>query len=462
VKKVLFIGAGNPASVDDTLYAPLWPAYLAAHAERSLGPNALEFRFTAGRIENALASYPADLIAISSVTKNYGYAKRIAHYAKCRGLPVMIGGMHISSLPESLSPEMDAGCIGEGEATFTDLMRVFLETGGLPPRAIQDVRGIVYNGDGSLVRTPARPAFSSIDEIPHPRRRLIGYDRRSYIYTARGCAYNCSFCSCHRYWGRVRYASPGYIMEEVEELVRHGARVIRFADENFTADAERLGRIAGLLSSEGYNRRIRFSCWARARNVTPETVQILKSMNVVSVKMGLESGSDKILKEAKGSASAADNMRAINLLKDAGIQTNADFIVGFPSETANEMTQTYDFIKDSRLDFVDINSLCPLPATEVWKYAMKRNLVSEDMDWSRLSYKFSYDCRRAIVLSESLSHAELCKIHAKFAKLRARKTFTALLHTPWKNEIPGMAIRILREEIGRILGGPGSFTRSSP
>jgi anaerobic magnesium-protoporphyrin IX monomethyl ester cyclase len=460
VKKILFIGAGNPASVDDTLYAPLWPAYLAAHTERSLGPDALDFRFTAGRIQDALATCPADLIAISSVTQNYGYAIRIAHYAKSRGLPVIIGGMHISSLPESLSPDMDAGCIGEGEATFTDLMCVFLETGGLPPRTIQEVRGIVHHGDGSLVRTPARPAFSSVDEIPHPKRRLIGYGRRSYLYTARGCAYNCSFCSCHRYWGRVRYASPGYIMEEVEELVRHGARVIRFSDENFIADAERLGRIAELLSSGGYNRRIRFSCWARARNVTPETVRILKSMNVVSVKMGLESGSDRILKEAKGSASAADNTRAINLLKDAGIQTNGDFIVGFPDETADEMAQTYDFIKDSRLDFVDINSLCPLPATEIWEYARKRNLVSEDMDWSRLSYKFSHDGRRAIVLSESLSHAELCEIHAKFAKLRTRKTLKALLHTPWKDEIPGMAIRKLREKIGRVLSGLGPRTRS--
>ncbi len=447
--KVLFMGAVDPVSTDDNLYAPLWPAYLAANAKRRIGLERFEFCFMKGPVEEALDSCKPDILAISSVTQNYNHAIHYARSAKNRGVAVLVGGMHISSLPECLSEDMDVGCIGEGEETFADLMALYLEKGFFDADGLSGIKGIIYREQGKLVRTTDRPVIEAVDQLPHPDRSIIGYGRRAYIYTARGCAYNCTFCICSRYWGKIRYVSPRYIMEEIELLLEKGVEVIRFSDENFVGNKQRLSEISGLIKSAGIDKRVKFSCWARAQNVTPDVVKMLKSMNVVSVKMGLESGSERILRLVKGNTTLADSKRAINLLKDAGIQTNGDFIIGFPDETEAEIMETYRFIKESRLDFVDINTICPLPGTEVWEEAERKGMVSASMDWGRLNYKFNYDSEKAMILSETLDYDSLSRIHRKFRRLRAAKMMRALLTTPWRKEIPGMAYRVLAEKVGK-------------
>lgn len=250
----------------------------------------------------------------------------------------------------------------------------------------------------------------------------------------------------------MRYHSPEYVIEEIEELIRNGVKVIRFNDDNFVANKTRLTQIAEMMISRGFNRKVKYSCWCRANNVTPEVVRLLKTMNIVSVKMGLESGCDRTLQYLKGNVTVRDNLKAINLLKDAGIQVNGDFIIGAPDETEDEIMQTYDFIKMSRVDFVDINILSPLPGTMVWEYSVKKNLVSDDMDWSRLNFKFNDDESTAITLSETLSYKQLCRIYKKFRRLRFIKTLKALPVTPWLNELPGLAFKRFTEKIRTYKG----------
>jgi radical SAM superfamily enzyme YgiQ (UPF0313 family) len=444
------MGAVDPMSADENKYPPLWPAYLAANVDKQIGPDKIDCRFMSGRIEDALKSFRPDVLAVSSVTPNYDYAIHHARAAKQRGIPVIIGGMHISSLPETLTKDMDVGCIGEGEETFVDLMNLYLDKGVFDPQDLSGIKGLVYRKDGTLLRTPDRHVIESIDQIPHPKRSIIGYGRRTYVYTARGCQYKCTFCICNRYWGKIRYASPQYILEEIEELVRNGVEVIKFSDENFIGNKERLAKIADMVISEGINKKVKFSCWARAQNVTPDVVRMLKAINVVSVKMGLESGSQRVLKAVKGNTTIEDSKRAINLLKDAGIQANGGFMIGFPDETKEEIMETYNFVKHSRLDFVDINTICPLPATEIWEYAERQGLVSAQMDWTRFHYKFTHNRDRDIVLSKTLTHEQLSRLHRKFGRLSTLKTAKALIKTPWRKEIPKMALGIMVEKIWKI------------
>jgi anaerobic magnesium-protoporphyrin IX monomethyl ester cyclase len=392
------------------------------------------------------------VVLISSVTKNYNIAVRHAQLAKRFGLPVIIGGIHISAIPQSLTADMDVGCLGEGEQTFLELIELLLETGQFHPSRLQDIHGIVYHGENGLAQTAPRAQFQEIDQLPHPDRSLIGYRKRDYVFTSRGCQYNCVFCSSTRHWGKVRYATPGYVLEELDELVRNGTSIIRFNDDDFTARPERVLAISEGIIARGHHRRVKFSCWSRANNLTRETAAALKAMNMVSVLLGLESGSDRILKFLKnGRASVEGNRRAIGLLKDADIQANADFIIGSPDETAEEMMETYRFIKDSRLDFVTINMLSALPGTALWSYAEDRNLVSPAMDWQRMEYKFSPN-RDNIILSERVSHRELKRIHRKFLWLCFFKALRALPRSPWRSEIPFVALRRLRQTLKGEVG----------
>lgn len=419
---------------------PLWPAYLAAYAEKKFGDGQLEFRFVTKGVDQMIRSFRPHLVAISSVTKNFRYATEYAGVAKRYGLPVIIGGMHITMMPQCLTGDMDAGCIGEGEQTFYELVKLIADAGKLTKTDLAAIQGIVYHDGDHVIRNPARSVMKTLDDLPHPRRSLTGYRDRAYVYTARGCAYNCIFCSCSSHWGAVRYSSPEYVIEEIKELIRNGVKVVRFNDDNFIANKQRFLRIAELIVANGYHEKVKFSCWCRANNVVPEVVEALKAMNIVSVKMGLESGNDRTLQYLKGSVTVQDNWSAVNQLKDAGIQTNGDFIIGAPEETYSEIMETYRFIKESRVDFVDISVLIPLPGTPLWDYAIRKNLVDDAMDWTALNFRFSKKSSNgAPILSETLSREEMFKIYQKFRRLRMMKTIMALPNSPWLNEIPRLS-----------------------
>ena len=165
-------------------------------------------------------------------------------------------------------------------------------------------------------------------------------------------------------------------------------------------------------------------------------------MSVVSVKFGLESGSQRILDYLKGGVTVEQNRRAVVLMKEAGMQVNADFIIGSPDETEAEMQQTYEFIRRSPIDLFDVNIFSPLPNTPVWDLAQQRGLVNDKaMDWSRLNYKFVQNKERAIHLSQRMTHEQLEHVNARFQRLRRWRTVQAVGKSPWLNELPRLATR---------------------
>ncbi len=428
--RVLFIDAEDPISKLNQRFAPLWPAYLAAHLETQIGSNRFEFRLSNGKIENEFKSFKPHVAAVSSVTMNYNHAIKYARIAKKLDIAVVIGGIHISFMPHSLTKEMDVGCIGEGEETFAELMRLYLDSGDFNSKDLAAINGVSYRDNGKLVSTAQRSLISSIDHISHPKRSLLGFRNTDTMMTARGCPYRCVFCSVSRFWKKVRYASPDFVIDEVTELAKNGVRIIKIYDDLFTSNQDRLEQIADRIYASGLYRRIKFACWCRANTVTQKVTDALKKMNVVSVELGLESGCDRTLRYLKGNVSVNDNYKAIDLLKNAGIQTNAAFIIGAPDETEDEIMQTYDFIKKSRLDTVTVNRLIPFPGTPIWEYASKKGFVSEDMDWGRIGNT---------LLSETISAKKLNRILKKFRRLCLIKRLLALPKSPWLQEVPKIA-----------------------
>jgi anaerobic magnesium-protoporphyrin IX monomethyl ester cyclase len=456
-KKVLFVSAATPYLKSENLIRPLWPAYLTAFAKKKFASQDIIFKYGSGDIDRLLRDNSPDILCISSVTQNYEYAEHYAIRAHAQKIPVIIGGMHISSLPSSLSKDMDVACTGEGEQTFVDLLSLYFDKGKFENEDLANIPGVAFHDGEAVATTPTRIDRPEIDDLPHPDRSITGYGRRGYVYTARGCPYTCVFCSCTRFWGKVRYASPAYIVEELHELIDHGAKVVRFADENFIANVERLRDLAALIDSEGINKKLKFSCWCRANNVTDEIVNLLKTINVVSVKLGLESGNNRVLNYLKGNVSVEDNRRAVQMLHAAGFQVNADFLFGAPDETEQEIMDTYRFIKRSPIAFFDINIFSALPGTPVWDLAEKKGLVSGSrMHWGRLNYKFINDPLRAITLSEKLSHAQLLKIHKKFQRLRMWKSFLAIPRSPWLMEIPSILIKKAQDVLYKKISGKTS------
>jgi radical SAM superfamily enzyme YgiQ (UPF0313 family) len=401
-------------------------------------------------VEQELDEYQPDVVAISAVSQNFNRVAPYAQAAKARGKAVLVGGIHVSMLPECLPQEADAGCIGEGEETFAELMRVFVERGRFSEEALSGVRGIAYRSKGRLVLTESRPLIANLDEIPHPKRDLSGYPSHSYMFTSRGCPYRCSFCASTRFWDRMRFATAGYVIEEIEELAAHGVKTISFYDDLFVANLRRLEEIAEQVAARGLDRKVRFTCSCRANVVNERVVTALAKMNVVSVGMGLESGNDRTLEFLKGGVTVADNRKAVELLKAGGIQANASFVIGSPDETEEEVMDTYRFIAASKLDFVDTYVLTPLPGTPVWEDALARGLVSNDMDWSRLDVNFAASKDRAVIVSKRLDREGIKRLFARFRRQRLWRILKALPGSPWLADVPRVAWGMAAGHIGRL------------
>ena len=148
-------------------------------------------------------------------------------------------------------------------------------------------------------------------------------------------------------------------------------------------------------------------------------------MNVRTVSMGLESGSNRILQYLKGgSVTVEQNEKAVNVLKRHGLNVSATFIIGSPTETREEIMQTYKFIQRSSLDGGDTYVLLPFPSTRVWEYGEQIGQLSDFMDWSHFEIYFEDNPNR-VMLSDVLSREELLELLLKFKnmwKKRRRRT----------------------------------------
>ncbi|HOI53938.1 MAG TPA: radical SAM protein [Phycisphaerae bacterium] len=435
-------------SVDETreldLRQPsLGLAYLTAMVRREL-PGQVEVRATATGVEQAIRQWRPDVVGISSTSVRYGIARQNARVARDLGIPVIIGGIHITALPESLYPEMDVGVLGEGETAIVELMRLYLETGGLPPERLRDIPGLVFRDGGELVRTPPRPHMARLDDIPPPDRTVAVPQPHSHLFSSRGCPYSCVFCASTRFWpGKVRFFSAERVVDEVEQLVRdHHVKVISFYDDLFVANLERLARIRDLLVERGLVGKVRFTCNARANIVTDRMCELLKAIGVASVNMGLESGCQKTLTYLKGgNVTVEQNREAIMTVRRHGMLAQGSFIIGAPDETREEIEETYQFIRRMPLSILDVYILRPYPGTPIWDYAVERGLASNDMQWGSITHRDRIDPERLINLSNHISSDEMARIYARFMRLRYWKILKGLVHHPYRMEIVSAGLR---------------------
>jgi radical SAM superfamily enzyme YgiQ (UPF0313 family) len=419
--RILFINTMDESRKDYMEFGSpaLGTLYLASYLKKYGGFSDIKVLECGHIDEQALRPIKPDIVGVSSVTQNFMIAKNIcAEVKRTMDVPVIMGGVHISTLPQSLTPDMDVGVIGEGEETILELACAY--ESGQPDR--NRIKGIAFREDGNLILTPRREPIMPLDRIPFPARHLIHFEpAQGYaLLTSRGCPFRCAFCSNAAMWHTIRYHSPEYVVSEMRQIYNdYHPKYLGINDDLFAINKPRLRQIVALIKKEEFYGDIRFSCQGRADLMDAETAGLMKEMGVTSVCMGLESGSQRILNYLKcNSVTVEDNKRAVGVLADAGIEPVASFIIGSPNETREEMLQTLDFIKKSRLSYFQIGELVPYPGTKVWEEAKVMGLVSDDMDWNLLAYILGgvSDPR---VNTSILPTAELVKVLSLFLKERA-------------------------------------------
>ncbi len=397
--KVLLINAINHQS-PDRLHPPLGLAYLAA----SLRKDDIECRITNGGSDSVIRSFKPDIVGITSVSRNYNIAKSHASVAKHYNLPVIMGGVHISALPETMTDDMDIAVIGEGEDAVRELVFEYLQTGCF---------------DCKTYESPE--LIKPLDIIPFPARDLLNISKHASMITSRGCPYNCAFCSTSRHTrNQVRYHSAEYVVAEMETIYReYKPEYITIYDDLFAMDTKRIIDIQQRMAAKNLIGKFGIAINTRANFVTDELAEVLHNMNVKVVALGVESGCQQTLDYLKaGGITVEDNARATRILLKHHIRPYCMFMIGSPYEDMDSVSQTLKFIKKNKIEHYDINVLTPFPGTPVWDYALSRGLVSNDMDWAKLDFNINSE---PVILSEKISREEISSVLVKVDKSKKRK-----------------------------------------
>ncbi|MFH2053995.1 MAG: radical SAM protein [bacterium] len=369
---------------------PLGAGSVAAWVQRE-EPD-IEIRITA--TPEDVFSWKPDLLAISSVTQCYNGARRLARRAVDElGIPVVLGGYHISAVPHLLDPEFTAGVIGEGEWPMAALVRRYRELGNLPAQVLRNIPGLCYHDPLSGVVINERPRPIPMDTLPRPVRNISRGARNIMMFSSRGCAYRCRYCASSRHWGKLRLHTARRFVDDLHDLVeRYDAASIRLQDDLFFADRRRIHEIVRLMDAEGLLGRMSFHGFITSNLADEETFAAAKRMGFHTIRFGAETGSDRLLKLMKGRwASVENHQRCIDLGRRFGIGISAAFMLGTPGETREDLEQTAAFIERNagRLEIEGFYLTTPIPGTPYWDFALERGLVSEPMDWDRLNLDFA-------------------------------------------------------------------------
>ena len=160
-------------------------------------------------------------------------------------------------------------------------------------------------------------------------------------------------------------------------------------------DKKRVAKLAEEIPKLGYD--LQFGvCGNQSALFTEEIAKLYNKMGVKYCGFGLESNSPAVLKYLKnGATTPADNLNAVKICRKYGLMVGSGFLVNVPNETEADRKMSEQFVLEHNLDSFGFYNTVPLPGTPLWDYALKRGIVSENMDWEKLN---QFDTEEAVKL----------------------------------------------------------------
>lgn len=329
-----------------------------------------------------LEDFKPDLVGLTATTPQINDAYRLADWIRSRfgnQTHIVMGGVHVSVLPQEAISHCDTVIVGEGERALSDIIQ-------------REYYPEVYNGVpiNNLDEIPS-PAFDLIDIEGYMKsednsgKMILDNPRCVPLITSRGCPYRCAFC-----WNSFRVAQPRYhsaqrILDDLTYLKEHySINCVWFVDDEFAVNKKRLKEIDKLFTENKLD--IPWGCQARATTLDVETMLLMKHSGCKHISVGFESGNRRILDLLKAhSVSLEDNEQVLSNGKKAGMPIGGSFILGTPSETREEMYDTLRFIeKHDDLAFAGIGTLIPYPSTKIWETCLEKNLLPKKVDYDKL------------------------------------------------------------------------------
>jgi radical SAM superfamily enzyme YgiQ (UPF0313 family) len=331
-----------------------------------------------------------DLVGISTITATVQRGYALADECRALGIPVILGGPHVTFLPDEALAHAEVVVRGEGEQAMNALLDLW--QGGYvkaPDADYARVPNLTWkDAAGAIRHNPMAPWITNLDDLPVPDFSLADgtadcrFSGRStvMVQTSRGCPFDCSFCSVTGMFGKkFRYRSVESVLQEVRRYNRRDHFVF-FCDDNFTANKRRARELVEAMMREKF--RFQWSTQVRtdlARD--PELVGLMKRAGCHTVFIGFESVNPKSLKEMKKSQSLEDIQNAIRVIQGAGIHIHGMFVFGFEEDDWPTVEATVRLAREMKLTSVQLLILTPLPGSELYdRLSNEGRLTSRDWE----------------------------------------------------------------------------------
>jgi radical SAM superfamily enzyme YgiQ (UPF0313 family) len=320
-------------------YQPLTLTTLAALAPPELDT---EFALYDEGIADVPLDLAADLIGITVITGSSPRGYELARHYRRRGIPVVLGGPHVTLLPEEAMQHADAVCVGYAEETWPQLLRDFAA--------------------GRMRRRYDQGHDFALTNLPFARRELL--DRRHFLTQAvfeatRACAHDCEFCVVPTAWGRRQFQKPvGHVVEDIRRV---GKRRIIFIDLNLISDRAYAAELFEALAPL----KVRwFGLSTSLIGRDPELMQLMARSGCGGLLIGLESICDASLGDVRKRFNDPSLYR--NLISDLhalGISIQGCFVFGHDHDTLDAFDATVEFSIDAAIDLPRFAILTPFPGT---------------------------------------------------------------------------------------------------
>jgi radical SAM PhpK family P-methyltransferase len=312
------------------------------------------------------------------------FIRKYNHTAK-----IILGGPFVSTQVRNREPEelnyLFAHTIGadfyvnssQGEAALVKIIHA-LKKGLL----FEGINNIYYKVNGKYVSTPSiREENLLSDNMVDWTLFADRVGEYVNVRTSISCPFSCSFCGFPEHAGKYQTAEVDAVEKELKQLNKiKTMKSIHFIDDTFNVPVKRFKEILRMMIKNKFE--FRWHSYFRCQFADRETVQLMKESGCEGVFLGLESGNDQILKIMNKTTTTDAYLKGIELLKEAGIMTFGNFIIGFPGETYQTIQDTVAFIEKSGLDFFRVQLWYCEPITPIFREKDKYDLNGESFEWS--------------------------------------------------------------------------------
>ncbi len=476
--KLLLINVGKRRPMYPSVTPPLGIMYLAAYLREKM-PCEVQLinqkieNLSRDRIVKMAGEYGPDVIGLSALTPT-SFGLRPMTRALRERLPdalQILGGPHVSAFKEMALADSaaDVAVSGEGELAIEQVINAHFEGDG----DLSEVPG-VYRRDeeGNVIQNPGSiPLIDNPDDLPFPAYDLIDLPSywehpsianvldRKYVslFSSRGCPYKCNYC--HDVFGkRFRQHTAQRIVDEVEYFQKkYGVKEFEFLDDIFNLNPKRLFEYCDLIQKKNIKIKMAFPNGVRTDIFKRESLDAIIDAGMYFACFALESGSPRIQEVMRKGLDIDRFVENVGYATSRGVYSQGFAMMGFPTETEEEMEMTADVACGSALHSLSVFTVTPYPNTELYEVAMKKCPEQvKKIDYQNMDYISAF-INLSEVPDDRLFYQQR-RANQRFF-MSPRRAFRILRDYPNRKKLPGYIAHYLPHFISRTTKGMFSSSK---